>query len=269
MADTNSWLARVKAGGDSFLNALRELKESNGQIEQALSGAGINPVDRPNANDTLWAARSVSTNASNVISLTFSPVFVSAPPDGVVLRFVADQDIAGVGPNPPTVEIDGNTAIALKDARGNALTDGIIKAGDVVTIMTASGEARMANYIVPATSSGGGWVDGDATWDAGNSRYNVATGQSMSDSSIAVGDYFRIGIDADNPAGGTLVKIDTATPAAVKYEYKGNKYDLLSGELAQSTNVLVRWDGTDYIVVQGLSVPEIFIEATLNPCTTM
>jgi len=55
----------------------------------------------------------------------------------------------------------------------------------------------------------------------------------------------------------------------VKYEHKGNKYDLLSGELAQSTNVLVRWDGTDYIVVQGLSVASMKISGTLNPCTTM
>jgi len=234
------------------LRALWQMADGQSAVESALAGSGIVVTPRPNNVDALNVGALVS-DTNNHIKLAFSPVFTANPSTGT-FWFVAGSNLTGVAAHAPDVQFDSNAPMPLKDAVGNNLLDKAWVSGQVVTFTVAGGEARMSNWIQPRTEN---FFFGNAIWDAGNNRYNVTTGQGIN--TAPVNQHFRIVFNADNQSGGTYIKIDGMPSRLVRYKYKTSGYNLLAGEVKKNSELLVRWDGSNFILIDGLSVPDIVI----------
>jgi len=215
-----------------------------------------NHLDQPNVvtgvtgapNTKIVSMANEYTSWFDGMEFVFTPNNANAGPVTIAL----DWPVVGAGSLP---------SIPLETWNG-PLTAGDITPSRPVAVRIFNNKAYYTNP--PIKVSDNGFMTGDAVWDVGNNRYNVATGNGLTDANVAVNQHFRIIPDADNPSGGTSVKIDGMTPRTIKYQYKSSKYDLLAGEVAQNAELLIRWDGTDFVAVGGLAVPDI-VETANGP----
>jgi len=247
------------AFGNLQKRALQSLYDRFAGVESWANANGYTAGQRPDTIDLRFVG-TVTSASAGLTKLAFSPPLFTQP-DGFVFHFKATDDLTLDGSGLAKIQLDANTALNVKDARGNAIIAGAWEAGQLVTATVVGSEIRINNWLNPVVSN---WIAGDAVWDAVNNSYNITTGNGLADATVAVGQHFRIIPDTNNPSGGTTVKIDGMTARTIKYQYKSNKYDLLAGEVAQNSELLIRWDGTDFVAVCGLAIPNI-VETAIGP----